>query len=294
VRRNITALEQPAFREGAGSGIVIPNVIILNWVCWWVATRDPERPGELMDERLRLWRLLWGAGNSGYLNELDDDHHALVLERFDSQLFEAVTLASIADVWAHTESYTDPRFRALRAIVRTAVVQPCWQVTAKHVLAAVRLINSRPTTPEPLDAVNLAGILWDTACAPVGDDARDAIAAALGRKRTEIEMSEQPIKFGPKSAERLVSQALMPAAISPAEVDLVFATWQGVQDLDYYRLKWDGGVAVYRAVTANGWIWTKSDDSMIDLDRIKPSLPAYRQDLDRLYDETAKTATRSA
>ena len=55
IRRNLRALEYPGFRDGAGPGVVVLNLIILNWLCWWVATRDEERGKDLIDERLRLW-----------------------------------------------------------------------------------------------------------------------------------------------------------------------------------------------------------------------------------------------
>lgn len=158
VRRNVRALEHPAFRDGAGSGIVIPNVIVLNWVCWWVATKHEDRSGELVVERLRLGRLLWSSGDTGgYLGELDDDHRELVLERFDDQRFEADTLASMADV-SHTD-HDDADFLGLRDVLRRAVGDPCWQVSAQHLAPAARLVNGRPTTPEVLDAVGVAEAL---------------------------------------------------------------------------------------------------------------------------------------
>jgi hypothetical protein len=121
VRRNLAVLEQPGFREGAGPGIVIPNAIILNWVCWWIATKDEAHGPDLVDERLRLWALLWGQDDSeGYLEGLDDEHQALVLERFDAQRFEPVLAASLADVWSSIPTVNDPLYRRLRAIVRRA------------------------------------------------------------------------------------------------------------------------------------------------------------------------------
>lgn len=166
VRRNLAALEQPAFRDGAGPGIVIPNAIILNWVCWWVATKDEGLAhAELIDERLRLWDLLWGdvTEGGGYLEELDDEHQLLVLDRFSQQHFEAVTVASIADVWASVETASS-EYRRLRQIVRRAVCHPCWQVTGAHLAEAAVLTNGRPTTLEAADEVDLAARLWDAAC----------------------------------------------------------------------------------------------------------------------------------
>jgi len=246
VRRNLRALEQSAFREGAGSGIVIPNVIVLNWVCWWVATKDDERPGELVDERLRLWRMLWGDNATpGYLDELTAEHQGLVLKRFDEQWFEPVTLASMVDIWSHTESYSDSHFRALRSVVRRAVAHPCWQVVAHHLQPATRLINGRPTTPEALDPVGVVDILWDAACTPVGDsDARTAIADAVGVEQGVVSMSQQAVVVDDTSIPRRVSEAFVAGQLSQTSAERALVAWQGIEDRDYYRLKWDGGVAL--------------------------------------------------
>ncbi|MGH9200325.1 MAG: hypothetical protein ACRD2A_03710 [Vicinamibacterales bacterium] len=61
VRRNLRALEQPRFRVAVGPGVVIPNVLILGWICWWTASKQSESATELISERIRLWRLLWGT-----------------------------------------------------------------------------------------------------------------------------------------------------------------------------------------------------------------------------------------
>lgn len=39
VRRNLRVLERSEFRDGVGAGVVIPNIIILNWMCWWSTLR---------------------------------------------------------------------------------------------------------------------------------------------------------------------------------------------------------------------------------------------------------------
>lgn len=223
VRRNLRVLERSEFRSGVGAGVVIPNIIILNWMCWWVATKDGERPGELMDERLRLWRLLWGSGESGgYLDELGEEQRGLVLGRFDDQRFEIVTLASMA--------------------------------------------------------------VWDAACASLGViEARAAVANALGASFSEVSAKEQPVVVGSTSVPRPVCEMSMPVTLGPGDAERAFAAWRGVDDRDYYRLKWKGGVALYRTAEESGWVYTESDDEMVDLGFIAASDPPWRVELDRLY-----------
>lgn len=295
VRRNLRALERDQFRDGVGAGIVVPNVIILNWLCWWVATKDEDRLGELAEERLRLWRLLWGTrDSSGYLDELDEEQRALVIERFDDQRVETVMLASIADVWANSD-YDDPTFRGLREVVRKAVCHPCWQVTARHLAPACRLVNGRPTTREALDAVSMAWVLWDTACTPLGEtEARAAVAAAAGARLGDVTPKDQPVIVDASSIPRPVCEMSMSLPLAAAEVAKVFAAWRGVDDRDYYRLKWTGGVALYRGSEENGWIYTEEDDAMVDLGFIAADDPPWRAELDRLHEAAERLAERAA
>lgn len=285
VRRNLAVLEQVGFREGAGPGIVIPNVVILNWVCWWVATKDAEAGPELVEERLRLWMLLWGdVTEPGYLAELDDEHQALVLERFDAQQFEAVTAASIANVWASIPSTAEPAYRQLRSIVRRAATHSCWQVTVATLADAAVLANKRPATLDALDAAEIAARLWEAACEPHTDlDARAAIAAATGTGTSRVTMSTADVVVDGKSARRVVDQALVDASFAAECAIDALAAWAGIADLCFYRLKWTGGVAFYNAEQAIGWVVPDSGDELT-VDALTPAYPPWRIELDRLVE----------
>lgn len=295
VRRNLRVLERPEFRAGVGAGVVIPNIIILNWMCWWVATKDEERPGELADERLRLWRVLWGSGEmDGYLDELDEEQRVLVLDRFDDQRFEIVTLASMTDIWSHSD-YGDEVFRGLRELIRKATCHPCWQVGVRHLVPACRLVNGRPTTPSALDPLALAEALWDAGCTPVGStEARAAVAAVAGVPLSAVAAKDQPVIVDSSIVPRPVCEISLIVALEPALAEKVFSAWRGVDDRDYYRLKWDGGVALYRAAEENGWVYTEADDEMVDLGFIAADDPPWRVELDRLYQAAEQLGEQAA
>jgi hypothetical protein len=57
----------------------------------------------------------------------------------------------------------------------------------------------------------------------------------------------------------------------PGDAEKTFAAWRGVDDRDYYHLKWKGGVALYRAAEENAWVYTESDDEMVNLGFITAS-----------------------
>lgn len=140
IRRNVKALEHPSFRDGAGPGVVVLNLVILNWLCWWVATSDADHPGELIEERLRLWHVMWGeADEPGYLDSLPDELKSLAIDTFEDQRFGAVMLASVIDAWSWIGQRTESTYRRLRQILRSAVLQPCWQVDARDITTAAVL-----------------------------------------------------------------------------------------------------------------------------------------------------------
>ncbi len=286
VRRNLAVLEQPGFRDGAGPGIVIPNLIILNWVCWWIATKDEDHGPELVDERLRLWELLWGnAEDDGYLATLDDEHQALVLERFDAQRFEAVIAASVADVWASIPTVTETNYRRLRAVIRRSVCSPCWQVTALHLDAGAVLTNKRPTTVDPLDASEIAERMWEVACAPhFAIEIRSAVAAALGCLPGDVTASSVEVIVDGRSDRRSVDQMEVSASVTSDGVETALAAWMGLADLDFYRLKWPGGVAFYNTDVEAGWVVPDDGDERTIDGSLKPAYPRWRDELDRLAD----------
>jgi hypothetical protein len=286
VRRNVAVLEQPGFRDGAGPGIVIPNLIILNWVCWWIATKDEDHGPELVDERLRLWELLWGTDEEeGYLATLDDEHQSLVIERFDAQRFEAVITASIADVWASIPTATETHYRRLRAVIRRAVCSPCWQVTAAHLHAGAVLTNKRPTTVDPLDAAEIAGRLWEAACEPHFEiELRAAVAEAMGCRPGEVVASSVEVIVDGRSDRRSVHQLEIGTTVSSTGVEEAFTSWMGMADLDFYRLKWPGGVAFYNSIEQTGWVFPDDEDERTLDAGLEPAYPRWRVELDRLAD----------
>ncbi|MCD9624219.1 phospholipase D family protein [Rhabdothermincola salaria] len=285
VRRNLTVLEQPGFRDGAGPGIVVPNLIILNWVCWWIATKDEDHGPDLIEERLRLWELLWGHNEiDGYLDRLDDEHQALVVERFDAQQFEPVVAASITDVWTSIPTVTSPLYQRLRDVVRSAVCSPCWQMTAPHLESAAVLTNKRPSTIEPINAVEIGARLWEAACAPHFEiEARRAVAHATGCLAGDVAASNVEVIVDGRSDRRLVDQMEIQAPVLADGIDGAFVSWMGAVDLSFYRLKWPGGVAFYNALAESGWV-VAHDENERTLESLEPAYPAWRLALDRLVD----------
>ena len=90
---------------------------------------------------------------------------------------------------------------------------------------------------------------------------------------------------------RLVRQVTISAGdLSDAAIEKVFAAWQGTDERGHYRLKWDGGVALYGQVEQAGWIHRRHDDSMKELGAIAPALPPWRTELDLLYDAAEQAA----
>ena len=282
IRRNLQVLEQPSFRNGAGPGVVVLNMIILNWLCWWVATSDEDRPGDLIEERVRLWELMWGdaAESVGYFHSLPEEYQMLALERFDDQRFEAVSVASIVDVWFHTEERTSALFRRLRKTLRAAVVQQCWQVTAGHVVQAAQLIKARPTTEAPVDPSKVIDILWDVASEALGDDDVLAdLAQAMGATADALEFSFPTVVIEP-GTQRQVKEA----QIRLRDIDLELAigalrAWLAAEDLPYYRLRWEGGVALYRTEAGTGWVYFDVPDEMIHLGELTADWPAWSEEL---------------
>lgn len=223
---------------------------------------------------------------------LEDDHKDLVLERFEEQHFQPVTIASVIDVWAHIPSEADPEYRLLRNILRSAVTNPCWHVGADEALGAAKLINSRPTTLEAVDGPSVPGALWSAACETVDDDdTRLAVAEAANVEVSSVLMSDESVVVDQTRIPRLVRQVTLSAGdLSNAAIKTVFAAWQGTDERDHYRLKWDGGVALYRRVEQAGWIYRRYDDSTTDFGAIAPALPPWRTELDLLCDATERAA----
>lgn len=298
IRRNLRALEHPGFRTGAGPGVVILNIIILNWLCWWVATSDEERPADLVDERLRLWILMWGSdGSAGYFASLAPELQDLTLETFEAQHFESVLIASITDSWSWIENRTDKQYRMLRRVLRSAITQSCWQVTATHIIEAARLTNARPTTVHPRTPQGIGDVLWEVLSEPLGDDdSRVELAAVLGVSPADITFATPKVSVEP-GVERSVKEAKL--ATHGIEVDAesvrsLLAVWQGAESLPYYRLRWVGGVAFYAADATSGWVYDTATEETTELGVVEPSVPPWTEWVEQLLHEVDTRATAAA
>lgn len=296
IRRNLRALEHPDFRAGAGPGVVVLNMVILNWLCWWVSTGDEDRPGELIEERLRLWELMWGNDRApGYLNELSPELQELTIHRFDDQRLESILLSSIVDVWSFIPKRTDEGFRRLRRILRAAIEQPCWQMTDEHVSEASALLNGRPTTMAPYDPLEVAEVLLDAICIPIDDDdARAALANAIGADPREVRVSRQSVIVATGVQNEVKEIAVECSELDTSLVQAALGAWQGAELLSYYRLRWAGGVALYRSEEANGWMYTASTDDQTDFAEIAPVSPPWTTWVLALVDELEKNESQAA
>ena len=145
---------------------------------------------------------------------------------------------------------------------------------------------ARPRGPSVAEA------LWSAACETVDDgDTRLAVAEAASVEVSRILISDESVVVDQTRIPRSVSQITISAGdLSNAAIRAVFAAWQATDERDYYRLKWDGGVALYRRIEQTGWIHRGYDDSMKDLGAIAPALPPWRTELDLLYDAIERAA----
>lgn len=262
IRRNVQALEHPSFRDGAGPGVVVLNMVILNWLCWWVATSDAEHPGELIEERLRLWHVMWGeADEPGYLDSLSDELKSLAIDTFEDQRFGAVMLASVVDTWSGIGQRTESAYRRLRQILRSAVLRACWQVDARDVAASAVLVKYRPGGQPHRSPGDIADICWEILCQPIDDgDVISALTSVLSTMPSQVTLSNVSINVEPGMLRSVREASLEAESISTGEVQALFSAWMGVEELPYYRLRWVSGVALYKAEQACGWRYDESTD----------------------------------
>jgi hypothetical protein len=297
IRRNLRALEQPSFRDGAGAGVTILNIIILNWMCWWVATRGDQPAAALADERLRLWRLLWGDSETpAYLDQVDEETQLHVLDRFENQRFEAVTVASMINIWTRTDKGADPRAVQLRNILRHAVSHPTWQVTPSQLRQAAGLVNGRQATSTIWNPYSVIDALRRIAAPPLGDtELREIIAKILDVAPQGIELRDQTVIVDQTRTPRRVREALLTKNdLTTSTVEEILAAWQGIEDRPHYRLKWSNGIAQYNALTRHGWIYRTPKDDQTDLDTIQPSRPQWQIQLDSLHQAVLRATRVSA
>jgi hypothetical protein len=266
IRRNIKTLEHPSFRDGAGPGVVVLNLVILNWLCWWVATSDAEHSGELIEERIRLWHVMWGEPDQpGYFDSLTDELKALALDTFEDQRFGAVMLASVVDAWSWIKQPTESTYRRLRQILRSAVLQPCWQVDARDVAASAALNKARPTARVHRSPGDIADICWKILCEPIDDgDVTTRMASVLSMKSSEVTMSSASIHVEPGLLCAVSEASFGVESLSTDEAQALFSAWMDLVELPYYRLRWLSGVALYKAEQACGWHYEDSTNEMTD------------------------------
>jgi hypothetical protein len=271
-------------------------MIILNWLCWWIATSDEDHPGDLIDERLRLWELMWGDGLSdGYFSSLPDEYQVLAIERFDEQHFESVTLASIYDTWTGIENDSDPEFGRLRSMLRCAVVQPCWQVTPLHAQEAARLVNGRPTTSDLEDSDGVAEIFWDSICKPIGDsEVREAISMAADAPESSVSFTHPEVVVEPGIRRSVKEAAVSGVHLTPTSTVKVLAAWIAIEEIPFYRLRWDGGVALYGDDRANCWFYDNETDKKELLPEIDPDFAPSAEWVHWFVSEVADLSIRAA
>lgn len=299
VRRNLAAIEEPAFRSGVGPGVVIPNAVILNWVCWWAATKSPDHPGELIDERFRLWRVMWGdeEGADSYLDELDDESRQHALDLFEQFQVSPVTLASFIDAWTWLADDDYSRIRTLRDTLRRACVHFTWQVGHEQIGEATNLVNARPTTVETYAAETLAEQLLEIASTSINDDgARTAIASAAHVDDEAVAFSLETVAVGPKKTRRTVAQATIDPGI-PIDVTTgqeALAAWMGATELPYYRLKWSSGLAFYDQEADSGWIHDTASNETRDVVELEREYPQWFEVLGLLLNDIEDMVSAAA
>jgi hypothetical protein len=276
VRRNLRALESPQFQDGVGPAVVVPNAVVLDHICWRTVTRHDDTQGELRDERLRLWTLLWGAegAGDGYLGTLEDDEQLAVLELLSSHHVEALMLASMYDVYSASDYDTEP-FRRLRRLQRRLLVHPMWQPSRSTLTAAAALINARTAVAEILDAVAVAEMVYDTVARTDPQEVRSVLADITGARPVDVEFEDVLVSVDGTAARTRVVQATI-HNIDRLDCDVakqLLAAWAVLEELPRYRLKAGKTVAWFTpSEQAGSWYDRATDEevALTDLEGIWP------------------------
>lgn len=280
VRRNLLALESSDFRSGVGPGVVIPNAIILDRLCWWVASQDEDTVGELIDERLRLWRCLWGSSDgetAGYLADLAEEEQLATLELFAAQQTEAVLLASMYDVFQALD-YEDTEFTGLQRVIRALVSHPCWQAGADVIAAAANLVQARsPQAADHVTAVDIADVIYDAGAHPNVAELRSAIAGVCDTETRNVQFVALMLNVGGPHQAKVIEATIDDKTLdlTPALVERLIAVWIALEELAHYRCRAGNKIASYDAAKAVGW-WTDLDNDRDEtLEAIQPVEPAW-------------------
>lgn len=276
VRRNLGALESSQFQDGLGPAVVVPNAVVLDHICWRTVTRHDDTQGELSDERLRLWTMLWGAEDSGdgYLATLDDDEQLAILELLSSHHVEALMLASMYDVYSAADYDTD-LFRWLRRLQRRLLVHPMWQPTASTLAAAASLINARTAVAETVGAASVAEMVYDTVARTDPQEVRSILANIAGARPADIEFEDVLVSVDGTRASTKVVQATI-HNIDQLDSDVAerfLAAWAVFEELPRYRLKAGKTVAWYSlSEPTASWYDRATDEELVltDLEGVWP------------------------
>lgn len=297
MRRNLRALESPKFRDGVGPGVVVPNAVVLGQMCWWVATRDESTAGELVDERLRLWRCLWGSwdGDPGYLARLDEGDQLLVLDLFAKQDVEAVLLASVYD--AHVAmDYDSGQFNRLRHVLRAVLTHPCWQVGAEPLAAAAALVNARSGVATTIDATDIAKSVYDAVARTDLKQVRASLAAIAGRAPAQVQFEDVLVSIDSSRSQTKVTQATIAGAgrLRSDTATRIFAEWSLLEDLNHYRLRCGNIVASYSVKSATGMWYDRATDEELDIGELELEVPDWLKAAEQLVGDAEADATTAA
>lgn len=280
VKTNVSALENQSFRDRVGPQVVIVNLIILNWLCWWLATCEVDSMCNLTEERLRLWSLMWGDGQrKGYFSTLPEKYQAETIEKFDEQNFESVILASIYDIYewcSINKNWSSDEYLSLRQVIRCAVVQPCWQVSPIHAHEAAKLINHRPTTILSTDGLGVAKAISDLACERINEsEIIKALATEAGIPTSSVSFIATEHNLVPRIRRPVMEARLLGAHLTHTSVTKVLAAWIAIEKLPSYDLKWDDGKAKYGEKKEDRWIYYFASEKQEILEHIDPPFAPY-------------------
>ena len=79
-----------------------------------------------------------------------------------------------------------------------------------------------------------------------------------------------------------------------ADAIRLLATWIAIAKLPFYRLVWNGGVALYGADQVNRWVYDDRTDQKNPLDEISPKFTAPSEWVYRFIDELRSPSAEAA
>lgn len=297
VRRNLRALESPGFRTGVGPGVVVPNAVVLDHICWRTVTRHEDSFGELLDERLRLWTCLWGveSGPAGYLATLDDEDQLALLELLAKHHVEALLLASMYDAYS-AMTYDSESFGRLRSVQRRILVHPLWQPSARTPQDAAALVNARSVVAQTVDGRDIAGAVYDTVARTDTKEVRATIAGIAGASELDVDFEKVIVSIDGTAAGTKVVQATIrnTERMDSATAEHILGAWSLLEELPVYRVRCGSVVASYRAATGTGTWYDRDTDDEVIIGELDPDWPAWLTEANALLDTAESTVTAKA